>query len=122
MPQSEKCPISPNYKKPFVPVIDSYESDNDFKFFVELPGVSKGDIKLDIKDKLLTLSGEIKTTAKEMEGTARFTERTLGAFSRTISLHNNVSVDKITAKLENGVLIITVPKGVPSVKKSIAIN
>ncbi|KAL9550777.1 hypothetical protein MBANPS3_004561 [Mucor bainieri] len=114
MPQSEKCPISPNYKKPFVPVVDSYETDNDFKFFVELPGVAKSDIKLDIKDKLLTLSGEVKTTAEESEGNARFTERTLGAFSRTISLHSNVSVDKIKAKLENGVLTITVPKGVPS--------
>ncbi|KAG1069253.1 hypothetical protein G6F42_026275 [Rhizopus arrhizus] len=122
MPQSEKCPISPNYKKPFTPVVDSYETDNDFKFFVELPGVGKGDIKLDIKDKLLTLSGEVKATTEENAGNARFTERTLGAFSRTISLHNNVSVDKIQAKLENGVLAITVPKGVPSVKKSITIN
>ncbi|GAN05609.1 heat-shock protein [Mucor ambiguus] len=122
MPQSEKCPISPNYKKPFVPVVDSYETENDFKFFVELPGAGKGDIKLDIKDKLLTLSGEVKTTAEETEGNACFTERTLGAFSRTISLHNNVSVDKIKAKLENGILAITVPKGVPSVKKSITIN
>ncbi|CAO3653776.1 unnamed protein product [Mucor fragilis] len=122
MPQSEKCPISPNYKKPFVPVVDSYETDDYFKFFVELPGVGKGDIKLDIKDKMLTLSGEVKTTTEETEGNARFTERTLGAFSRTISLHNNVSVDKIKAKLENGVLTITVPKGVPSVKKSITIN
>lgn len=122
MPQSEKCPISPNYKKPFTPVVDSYETDNDFKFFVELPGVGKSDLKLDIKDNVLTLSGEVKTSADETEGNARFTERTFGSFSRTILLHNNVSIDKIKAKLENGILSITVPKGVPSVKKSITIN
>ncbi|CEP19789.1 hypothetical protein [Parasitella parasitica] len=122
LPQSEKCPVSPNYKKPFTPVVDSYETDDDFKFFVELPGVSKSDIKLDVKDRVLTLSGQVKASAEETKGNVRFTERTLGAFSRTILLHNNVSVDKIEAKLENGVLCIIVPKGVPSIKKSITVN
>lgn len=122
MPQSEKCPISPNYKKPFTPIVDSYETDNDFKFFVELPAVRKSDLKLDIKDNVLKLSGEVKAYADETEGNARFIERTFGTFSRTILLDKNISVDKVKAKLENGVLSITVPKGIPSVKKSITIN
>ncbi|KAI8642125.1 hypothetical protein BD408DRAFT_417118 [Parasitella parasitica] len=122
LPQSEKCPISPNYKKPFIPVVDSYETDDDFKFFVELPGVSKGDVKLDIKDKMLILSGQVRTVAEEIKGNVCFAERTLGTFSRSILLHDNVCVDKIQAKLENGVLSITVPKNAPSIKKSITIN
>lgn len=127
LPQGEKCPMSPNYKRPFTPSVDFYETDTDFKYFVELPGVekTKSGLKLDIKDRALILSGETKAPVDETQESSsktRFTERTLGAFRRTIPLDINANTENIKAKLENGLLSITVPKGVPSVKKSIVID
>ncbi|KAI7903586.1 HSP20-like chaperone [Cokeromyces recurvatus] len=121
LPQSEKCPLSPNYKITLTPVVDVYETDVDFKFYVELPGVHKEDMKVEVKDNILKLTAEVKTVVGE-EDKARFKERKFGIFSRVIPLHSNVAVEKIEAKLENGILTITVPKGVPSVTKSITIN
>ncbi|KAI9484107.1 MAG: hypothetical protein EXX96DRAFT_165554 [Benjaminiella poitrasii] len=121
LPQSEKCPISPNYKKTLTPVVDVYETINEFKFYVELPGVEKDDVKVDLKDNVLTLTAEVKAVAGD-DDKARFTERKFGVFSRIIPLHSNVAVEKIEAKLENGILAITVPKGVPSITKSIDIQ
>lgn len=123
MPQSEKCSITPNYKKTLSPTVDFYENDNEFKVFAELPGVQKSDIKVDVKDKVLTLTAESKPTTGQSGESARFTARKFGVFSRTIPLPSNVAAaEKIEAKLENGVLAIIVPKGTPSVTKSITIS
>jgi HSP20 family protein len=56
-----------------------------------------------------------------LTGEVRFSERS-GVYSRVVPLPSNIAPDKIQAKLENGVLAVTVPKGVPSVKKSITIS
>jgi HSP20 family protein len=122
MPQSENCPFSLHYhKKNSIPIcFDLYESDTEFKFYVELPGIAKGDVKLEVKDNIITLSAEKKDA---LEGyVCRTTERKLGLLSRSLSLPDNASIDEIQAVMENGLLIITVPKRTPSIVKSIIIN
>ncbi|KAI8881984.1 HSP20-like chaperone [Backusella circina FSU 941] len=121
MPVSEKCPFSPNYKRPTRPAADFFESENDFKLYFDLPGVQKKDIKVDIKDHVLTLSAEVNFSLPK-DDEIRFSERSAGGYSRDVPLPSNIAPDKIQAKFENGVLVVTVPKGVPSVKKSITIS
>ncbi|KAI9249070.1 HSP20-like chaperone [Helicostylum pulchrum] len=122
MPQSENCPISPNYKKVLTPTIDFYENDNEFRIFVELPGIDKSNVKLEIKDKILKLTAEINPTSDMSSERPHFTERKFGTYSRSITLSNNVSLEEIVAKMENGVLTIVVPKSEPTAVRTININ
>lgn len=122
MPQSEKCPISPNYKKTLTPTTDFYENDNEFKIFVELPGIDKSNVKLEIKDRTLKLTAEINPISDMSAERPHFTERKFGTYSRSVTLSNNASLEKIVAKMENGVLTIVVPKSEPTAVRTININ
>ncbi|KAI9340720.1 hypothetical protein BD770DRAFT_399483 [Pilaira anomala] len=122
MPQSEKCPISPNYKKTLTPAVDFYENDKEFKLFVELPGIDKSNVKVDVKDKVLNLTAESKPISDLANENPHFTERKFGVYSRSISLPNNVCLKKVEAKMDNGILTITIPKGEPTVVTTITIK
>jgi HSP20 family molecular chaperone IbpA len=76
-----------------------------------------------VKDKVLTLTAEAKAIAGQSGEQVRLTERKFGVFLRVIPLPSNVATHaKVEAELENGALAIAVPKGTPSVNKSIVIN
>ena len=98
------------------PAVDLYEKDDHFMIKAELPGVDKNDIKIDLKDRLLTLSGE-RTYDNEVNEENYFRrERTYGKFQRAFTLPADVDSDKIKAEYKDGVLQIEVPK--PEEKKA----
>lgn len=71
---------------------------------------SKEDIKLQLRDNLLLISGERKAeTTHDQEG-ATWTERSFGSFARSFKLPKHVDAEGISAKCDNGVLTVTVPK------------
>ncbi|CAG8730359.1 11979_t:CDS:2, partial [Gigaspora margarita] len=93
-----------------IPPLDVHEGDKEFVVNAELPGVTKEQINLDVRDGALYISGETKQDEKYKEGNTHIQERRYGAFSRTISLPRNVKTEGICAKFENGILEVKIPK------------
>jgi HSP20 family protein len=98
------------------PAVDLYEKDDHFMIKAELPGVDKNDIKIDLKDRLLTLSGERTYDNEVKEENYYRRERSYGKFQRAFTLPTDVDSDKIRADFKDGVLEIEVPK--PEEKKA----
>jgi HSP20 family protein len=92
------------------PVVDLYEKDDHFMIKAELPGVDKKDIKIDLQDRLLTLSGERAYDNEVKEENYYRRERSYGKFQRAFTLPADVDSDKIKAEFKDGVLQIEVPK------------
>lgn len=91
----------------FTPALDFEEKSDLFLITVDLPGLKKEDIKLDLSDGILTISGERLCEAGN-EG--RYCERPSGKFARTLTLPAQVNAEKIEAHFANGVLNVTLPK------------
>ena len=94
----------------FVPKINMRESENEYFIEVELPGVHKENVDIQIDTNVLTVSGErsIKEDVKEEE--YRKVESSYGKFSRAFTLPKRIDTSKIEARFELGILEISVPK------------
>ncbi|MFQ5739568.1 MAG: Hsp20/alpha crystallin family protein [Acidobacteriota bacterium] len=90
------------------PSVDICEKENELIFTVELPGFTKDQIQISAEEGYLNLSGERKFESKD-ENYHRI-ERVYGAFSRSFELPRSVNAEKITAKLKDGLLTLTLPK------------
>ena len=96
----------------WAPPFEITESEKEITMTVELPGLDKNDVKIDIDDNVLTLRGEKKAEHTEQDEKNEFflEERSYGVFERSFTLPPTVNVDKVGAQFENGVLKITLPK------------
>lgn len=99
----------------FSPLLDMSETDAHYEVKVDLPGITANDLKVQVSDNVLTISGERKyekTEGKEgkKNGTPHYVERYHGTFSRSIVLPAPVKQDKIDAQYHDGVLTVTLPK------------
>lgn len=92
----------------WAPSVDVEETDDAWVFEVDLPGVSRDDIQIEVGDQELTISGEIKE--KERVGVLRHRTRRTGSFRYRTTLPAGVDHDRIEAKIENGVLTVRVPR------------
>ena len=102
----------------FVPRVDVVEEDNAYQIHVAVPGVSKEDFKLDVNDNVLTISGERKFSKDKKETNFHIFETQFGTFSRAFTLPENADAGKISAKYNNGILEVTVPKDEKKVLKT----
>ena len=104
------------------PSINVAEYKDELQVVAELPGVSKEDVKLQIHDGELTISGERKApeTSDETEWLRR--EIAYGSFTRTIQLPESVDAEKVVAEFANGILRITLPKQEAAKAKEIVIR
>jgi HSP20 family protein len=94
----------------FTPSVNTREGEFAYHIDVDLPGVKKEDIKVDIKDGVLTISGERKFKNEIKEEDYYKIETSFGKFSRTFSLPEDADVENIEASSDNGVLEIVIPK------------
>ena len=95
----------------FVPAVDIREKADAYIIEAEVPGIKKEDIKIDLKDGVLTISGERKYEHTEKEPNFTRVERSYGAFCRSFDLPDHVLDDKIDAAIKDGILTVTLPKG-----------
>ena len=72
--------------------------------------MNKDQVNVDVRDNRLLISGETKKNEQYKEGNIHIQERRYGSFSRSIALPPNVKPDDITAKFENGLLELKLPK------------
>lgn len=90
------------------PPADIEETDDAYVVEVELPGVSRKDLALELTGRRLRLHGEVKE--RERTGFLRWQTRRVGRFDYTLTLPSAIDGDRIKADLANGVLTVRVPK------------
>ena len=94
----------------FTPSVNTREGEFAYHIDVDRPGVKKEDIKVDVKDGVLTISGERKFKNEMKEDDYYKIETSFGKFSRTFSLPEDADVENIEAASDNGVLEVIIPK------------
>lgn len=95
---------------PAWPSVDVHESESAYTVSAELPGMEEKDIELNLRDNVLTLSGEKRQEHKQEEAGRSYTERSYGRFQRSIPFDTELDSEKVTATFKSGVLTVTLPK------------
>jgi HSP20 family protein len=94
----------------WVPAMDLVENEHDFVLRADLPGIDQQDVKIELQDNVLTISGERKAEHEERKQGYYRLERSSGSFSRTLTLPDGVDPSAVTASFDKGVLEVHVPK------------
>ncbi len=102
VPLEDKC-------HDFRPACDIIESEDTYKVVLDIPGLSKNEVNVSLKDYVLTVRGE-RVSELEEEEVYRRQERKGGVFSRSFALPQNVVVDDVDASFRTGMLTISMPK------------
>jgi HSP20 family protein len=104
------------------PAVDIFETGTTVVLEVELPGVIKQAVSVEVKDNILTIKGERKFV-NDVPGENYYRrERVYGSFRRAFNLHYDVDPDKIKARFNDGVLRIEVPKPQEEKPKQVTVN
>ena len=104
------------------PRVDVEELEDRFEVTAELPGLEKDNMDIEVRDNVLTIKGERKSTEEKNGKRYHVCERTYGSFERSFSLPENVKTDNIEAAYKDGVLKINIPKTEPVKPKEIKIK
>jgi HSP20 family protein len=94
----------------WVPAMDLLETADHFVLRADLPGMTQEDVKIELEDSTLTVTGERKSEHEDKQEGYYRVERAFGSFSRSLTLPKGINADAVTASFENGVLEIRVPK------------
>jgi HSP20 family protein len=100
--------------KKWRPAFDVKETEKEFIIQADLPGVNKEDLKVELHEGTLTISGERKYEKKEENEKGHRLERAYGSFTRSFVVPEDLKEDQIKASFNNGVLEITFPKPIQS--------
>jgi HSP20 family protein len=106
----------------WAPAIDVVEQSDAIVVTAEVPGLSADDIDIEIDENTLSVSGERKFESKVEDGRYYRLERSYGRFSRSLGLPQGVKTDEISARMENGVLELRVPKAEEVKPRKIAVE
>ncbi|MCY4524393.1 MAG: Hsp20/alpha crystallin family protein, partial [Halobacteriovoraceae bacterium] len=85
--------------------LDYEEQEHRFLINLDMPGVSKNDVKIEVNKGLLTVKAERKEEVEKKN----YTEKCYGSFQRTVKIPGNIKEDKISAKFKDGVLTVDIP-------------
>jgi HSP20 family protein len=102
------------------PLADVEETEDAYAVEIELPGVQRDDIDIQLVDRVLTVSGEVKE--KERTGILHRRTRRVGRFHYAVTLPGDVDAETVSARLHDGVLSIRVPKSAQAKPRRIAIS
>ncbi|OIP53063.1 MAG: heat-shock protein Hsp20 [Helicobacteraceae bacterium CG2_30_36_10] len=94
----------------FTPVVNTREGEFAYHIDVDLPGVKKGDIKISVKNNIVTISGERKEKKEVKEEDFHRIETTFGKFERSFILPEGSDGENICASSKDGVLEVVIPK------------
>jgi HSP20 family protein len=99
-----------NTLRRWMPAMDLVEADDHFVLRADLPGMSEDDVKIELEDGTLTVSGERKAEHESREEGYYRVERAFGSFSRSLTLPKGVDADAVSANFDRGVLEVRIPK------------
>jgi HSP20 family protein len=94
----------------WMPAMDLVESGDHFVLRADLPGLSEGDVKIELEDTTLTISGERKAEHESRDEGYYRLERAFGTFSRTLQLPKGIDPEAVSASFDQGVLEVRIPK------------
>ena len=94
----------------FSPVVNTREGEFAYHVDADLPGVKKEDIKIDVKDNVVTISGERHYKKEVKEEDYHRVETSFGKFERSFTLPKGADAENITASNKDGVLEVVIPK------------
>jgi HSP20 family protein len=106
----------------WTPAVDIYENNDSVVVKAELPGVEKDQISVEVKDGILTMRGERKFEKEVKEESYHRIERSYGSFQRSFSLPVSVNQEKVTARFQDGVLEVKLPKKEQAKPKQIQVD
>jgi len=106
----------------WAPAVNSYEDKDAFMLSCDLPGMDQKDIKINVDNNTLTISGTRKLEHEEKKENYQRIECVFGTFSRSFTLPGTVDLEKIEANVEKGVLKIRLPKREESKPRQIEIK
>jgi HSP20 family protein len=98
------------YQAQWSPAVDVFESKGEFVLTMEVPGIERDDVDLQLKEGVLYLRGRRIPCTEPSKQTYYRLERPSGSFERRFSLPEEIDPAKITAQLNDGVLTVTLPK------------
>ena len=104
----------------FIPQVDIYEDKSGITVLADMPGVDKEGVSIDLKEDQLTINGKI--SLPEEKETVLHKEYAVGNYFRQFSLSDVIDREKITAKMADGVLTLTLPKAEKAVPKKISVT
>ena len=93
----------------FIPAVDILENERELIVLADMPGVENKNVDIDLRDNQLTIIGRIEPVESEKE-VSLYREFNWGDYSRRFTLSNVIDQTKITAKMDGGVLRLTLPK------------
>lgn len=106
----------------WTPAVDIFEKNGKTTIKAELPGVDKKDVNVDVKEGVLTLSGERSYENEVKEENFYKKERAYGRFNRSFSLPEGLDPDMINAEFKDGILTIEMPQSKEKEPKKISVN
>jgi HSP20 family protein len=113
---------APAWQREWAPALDVLEDDQNIRVDLELAGMKKDDFDISLENDVLTISGERRQEDQAGEGESFRRERFFGRFTRSITLPVPVKADQVSAKYQDGVLHITLPKSEEAKPKKIAVE
>lgn len=106
----------------FLPSLDISETPEAYQVTVDIPGVKPEDVKLELRENQLLVSGKRESSSETKEKNFHRVERTFGEFQRSVLLPTAVDQDKIEATYDAGVLHVNLPKAVKNGAKKIEVK
>ena len=94
----------------WIPPMDLSETDEEFVLRADLPGLDKDDLEIEVKDRVLTISGEREAEHEDRSQGFHRVERSFGRFSRSLDLPDGIEAGAVTAEFDRGVLEVRIPK------------
>ena len=104
------------------PPVDIYETADGIVLKVELPGVNKDDVSVEVKDNVLTLKGERLLDPVIKDEHYYRKERSFGKFNRSFSLQEPIKPDLIKASFKDGILTVAIPSPEEEKPKQVTVN
>jgi HSP20 family protein len=109
-------------KTTFNVACDVEETGSHYLMSFDLPGISKEDVKIEVVDNKLTVSGERKSEKKDDKNNHYVTERHYGSFQRSFTLPSTIDASHVEASYKDGVLQIALPKAESAKPRQIKIS
>ena len=106
----------------WLPTFDMTENEKEYVVRLEIPGIHKENLDISLRDNLLTITGKREVAQEQKTETYLWKEREFGRFARTVRLPTQVAENKIEALYQDGVLVVRLPKVVPTPASKILIK
>ncbi len=105
----------------FIPPTDIFENDDNLNIIMEMPGVARDKITVDLENNVLSVEGQIDFSSYD-ELDPVYTEYNIGHYRRSFTLSNKINQNKIEAEVKDGVLKLILPKAEESKPRKITVN